>query len=211
MNAASPPRRRAPAALALLVLLLPALALAGLYGPEAPADAAWLRVVNAGAPGGVAVRVGSDASQVLGFGQATRYVLVAPGSVRVDVGGEVLDVEVGPESFTTVAAVGDGARVIADPALRDVSRGLLGLLNLTDRAALDLVVPDGPVVVPAVPPGFHDAVTVAEATTELAVADGGALVARLEARTYARGAAHVVVVAETAEGLAAFVLTATAE
>jgi hypothetical protein len=100
---------------------------------------------------------------------------------------------------------------VPDPALRDISRGLLGLVNLTDRVALDLQVPDGPIVVGAVPPGAHDAVAVAEATTELVVVDAGAVVARLEARAFERGVAYAVVVVETAEGLVAFVLTAVGE
>jgi hypothetical protein len=221
MNAVPPIRRLAPRAarvprvFALVLLALAfaptAHAQAGLYGPEAPVDAAWVRAVNAGAPGGVAVRVADGGAEVLALGDATRYVLVDPGEVIVDVGGEVVRVEVGPESFTTVAATPDGIVVVADPALRDISRGLLGLLNLTARDALDLRVPDGPVVLAAVPPGAHDAIAVAQATTELVVTDGDAVVARLDARTYERGVAHTVLVLETAAGVAAFVLTAIGE
>jgi hypothetical protein len=221
MNAVPPNRRRSPRApralwglaLALVALALvpPALAQAGLYGPEAPANAAWVRAVNAGAPGGIAVRLASGGAEVLAFGHATRYVLVEPGEVSVDVGGEVVRFEVGPESFTTVAATPDGVVVVTDPALRDISRGLLGLLNLTGREALDLRVPDGTVVLAAVPPGVHDAIAVAQATTELVVTDGDAVVARLDARTYERGVAHTVLVLETEAGVAAFVLTAIGE
>jgi alginate O-acetyltransferase complex protein AlgF len=183
----------------------------GLYGPEAPVDAAWVRVLNAGAAGDVAVRIAAGDAQVLALHQATRYALVAPGAVRVDVGGEVLTVDVGVESFTTVAATEGGVVVVPDPALRDISRGLLGLVNLTGRAGLDLQVPDGPIVVGAVPPGAHDAVAVAEATTELVVAEGGVVLARLEARAFERGVAYAVVAVETAGGPFAFVLTAAGE
>ena len=98
-----------------------------------------------------------------------------------------------------------------DPGLRDISRGLLGLVNLTDRPGLDLRVPDGPLVVGAVPPGWHDAIAVAEATSELEVVDSGTTVARLEARTFERGVAYAVVAVDTPQGIVAFVLTAAAE
>ena len=216
MDVSPRPRRRGLLALVLPALLafasLPGAAAQGaLYGPEAPLDSAWLRVVNAGAEDGVAVRIADGSAQVLALHQATRYALVEPGAVHVDVGGEVLTVEVGPESFTTIAATRGGVVVVPDPALRDISRGLLGLVNLTDRPALDLQVPDGPIVVGAVPPGVHDAIAVAEATTELVVSEDGTVVARLEARTFERGVAHAVVVVATDDGLLAFVLTAAGE
>ncbi len=221
MEAPPRPRRRGalarvgPTLLALAALPFGAAQIAsaqgGLYGPEAPVEAAWVRVVNAGAEGGVAVRIADGGARVIAFHEATRYALVEPGPVLLDVGGEAVALVAGPESFTTVAAMADGVVVVPDPALRDISRGLLGLVNLTDREGLDLRVPDGPIVVAAVPPGAHDAVAVAEATTELVVLDGGTVVARLEARTFERGVAYVVVVVETVDGIVAFVLTAAGE
>ena len=221
MDVSPRPRRRgalalvAPALLALFVFPVGAAqgdaTHAGLYGPEAPVDAAWVRIVNARAEGGVAVRIGDGGTRVLALHEATRYALVDPGMVRVDVGGDVLTLEVDPESFTTVAATAEGLVAVPDPALRDISRGLLGLVNLTDRPALDLQVPDGPIVVGAVPPGVHDAIAVAEASTDLVVVDGGTVVARLEARTFTRGVAYAVVVVDNAAGIAAFVLTAAGE
>lgn len=213
MDAPPRPRRRGALALALLTIAsLFGSAHGGLYGPEAPLEAAWVRVVNAGADGGVAVRIADGGARVLALHEATRYALVDPGRVLVDVGGDVVTLDVGPESFTTVAATTDGGVVVvADPGLRDISRGLLGLANLTDRAGLDLQVPDGPVVVAAVPPGIHDAIAVAEATTELVVVDDGTVVARLEARAFERGVAYAIVAVETAEGVVAFVLTAAGE
>jgi hypothetical protein len=217
MDATAQPRRahRALAAFVASSLLsiaaLPWAAAQGdLYGPEAPVDAAWVRVLNV-ATDGVDVRIGDAAAQELGHHEATPYALVDPGEVRVDVGGDVHALTVAPESFTTVAATADGVVVVPDPALRDISRGLLGLLNLTIREGLDLRVPDGPVVVAAVPPGAHDAVAVAEASTALVVVDADVEVARVEERPFARGVAYTVVVVDTAEGVVAFVLTAAGE
>lgn len=216
MDAPPRPRRRGVLALALLALLplaAPSIADAqgGLYGPEAPADAAWVRVVNAGADDGVVARIGDGEALDVAPRRATGYVRVDPGSVPVEVDGDVLTLEVGPESFTTVAATAVGPVAIPDPALRDISRGLLGLVNLTGLEGLDLQVPDGPIVVGPVPPGAHDAIAVAEASTELVVVHDGTVVARLEARTFERGIAYAVVVVETAAGVEAFVLTAAGE
>ena len=216
MDAPVRPRRRGVLALALpalLALAAPSIAPAqgGLYGPEAPVDAAWVRVVHAGADAAVAARIGDGEALDVAPQRATGYVRVEPGTVPVEVAGSVLTLEVGPESFTTVATTADGLVAIPDPALRDISRGLLGLVNLTGRAGLDLQVPDGPIVVGAVPPGAHDAIAVAEATTELVVVHDGAVLARLEARTFERGVAYAVVVVESAAGVEAFVLTAASE
>lgn len=183
----------------------------GLYGPEAPQDAAWVRVFNAAAPGGIAVRVADRTTVVLPLGGATRYARVPAGRVRVDVGGAELQLEVAPESFVTVAATGDGPVPIADPALRDVSRGLLGLMNLTASEALDLRAPDGTPVVAAVPPLTHEALAVASATTGLLVTDGDRTVATLEPHPFERGVAYVVVVYDHGEGPTVALLASAAD
>jgi hypothetical protein len=197
-----PPLRAVLALATLLTAGAPA-AQGGLYGPEAPLDAAWVRVVNVAAAGGMAVRVADGPTVVLPLGGASRYVQVPPGEVDLDVGGTHLSIEVGPESFTTVAATPDATVVVADPALRDASRGLLGLLNLTDRPALTLRVPDGTVVVGEVPGGSHDALPVAQATTGLLVTAGDEVLVRLEPHEFVRGVAYVVLVFEGPHGLRA--------
>lgn len=198
-------------ALAALLTWTTSLAQGGLYGPEAPLDAAWVRVVNAASAGGMAVRVADAPTLVLPLGGATRYIQVAPGEVDLDVGGTHLVIEVGPESFTTVAATPDDIVVIEDPALRDASRGLLGLLNLTDRPALTLRVPDGTVVVGDVPAGGHDALPVAQATTALVITDGDEVLERIEAQAFSRGVAYVVIVFDGPDGLRAELLSTGAD
>ena len=183
----------------------------GLYGPEAPLDAAWVRILNAEAPGGMAMRVGDAATVVVALGAATRYVQVAPGAVRLDVGGVAVRIEVEPESFTTVSATRAGPIVVPDPVLRDISRGLLGLMNLTDRAALDLRAPDGTPVVEGVSPGEHRAFAVTAATTELLVTAGGESIARLAERTYERGVAYAYVVFDVGEGPVVRLLSSAAD
>jgi len=215
MDAAVPPRRRARVAHRRVALALGLASLAfaqtNLYGPQAPEDAAWVRAVNAGLSAGVVVRVAGAEPMTLALGEATGYVPVVPGGVLVAIDGVAVALQVDPEGFATVAATAAAPVVVLDPPLRDISRGLLGLLNLTDRPALDLRVPDGPVVVAAVPPGAHDAVAIAQATTALEVAADGVTLASLEPHAFARGVAYAVLVVETEDGVAAYLLIAAGE
>lgn len=171
-----------------------------LYGPQAPVDVAYVRAVNVLDEGGLAVRVADGELEVLGFAGATAYVAVAPGPVRLDLGGEetVIDVEIG--DFVTVFATREGALTIEDTPLRDASRGMLALYNLTDHESLALVVVDGPIVVEGVGPGTQASVAIAEAEVALSVRGGGETI-DLEVRHFERGVAHAVIVAAGADGL----------
>lgn len=171
-----------------------------LYGPAAPPDAAWVRAVNAEASGGLGIRVADGPLQSVAFGDATPYRVVEPGDVEVDLGGEIVSVEVEPTAFVTVVAHADGPLVIADTALVDVSRGVLALYNLTSLERLELVVVDGPSVVSEVGPGSQAAVAVNEAEVALQVRADDAVIGRLEARLFERGVAHAVIVVEGPDG-----------
>ena len=180
--------------------LLPTLAQDDLYGAAAAADAAWVRAVNAEASGGLGIRVADGPLESVAFGHATAYQVVAPGSVAVDLGGELLTFDVEAASFVTVVATVDGPLVIQDTALVDVSRGLLALYNLTSIAALELVVVDGPSVVSDVAPGSQAAVPVAEAEAALEVRAGDEVLGTVDTRLFERGVAHSVMVVEGPDG-----------
>ncbi len=190
-------------AVALAVMawsVLPALAQDDLYGPAAPPDAAWVRAINAEEPGGLGIRVGDGGLVSLAFADATGYRPVEPGSVSLDLGGALTTVEVEAGAFVTVVATAEGPRVIVDTALVDVSRGLLALYNLSERAALDLVVVDGPTVLEDVAAWSQAAVAVAEAEVALEVRSGDEVLGVLEARVFERGVAHAVIVVEGPDG-----------
>ena len=192
--------------------LMPALVQADLYGPSAPPDAAWVRAVNAEAPGGLGIRIGAGPLESIAFADATAYSVVAPGEVHVDLGGVVTTLTVEAGTFLTVVATADGARLIDDAVLVDVSRGLLALYNLTDLGALDLVVVDGPPVVEGVPPWDQAAVAIAEAEVTLQIRRGDEVVGTLESRLYERAVAHSVIVVEGPDGpLVRYVAAAVAE
>ncbi len=202
-------------ALVLVVVawaLTPALGQGDLYGPSAPPEAAWVRAVNAEAPGGLGIRIGDGPLESVAFADATAYRVVAPGDVTVDLGGVVTPVSVEAGSFLTVVATVDTVHVIDDSVLVDVSRGLLALYNLTDLGALDLVVRDGPPVVESVPPWEQAAVAIAEAEVELEIRFDDDVIGTLEARVYERAVAHSVIVVEGPDGpLVRYVAAAVAE
>jgi len=172
-----------------------------LYGPTAPPDAAWVRAINAEAAGGLGVRVADGPLTSLAFGDASAYQVVSPGSVTVDLGGVLHELEVEANAFLSVVASSDGMRIIDDAVLLDVSRGLLALYNLTAEEALDLGVVDGPDVVVGVGPWSQAAMLVAEAEVALEVRSGAVVVGVLEARVFERGVAHSVLVVEGPDGL----------
>ena len=198
--------RRHVAALATVWLLLWTLAGGAsaqddLYGPQAPTDVAYVRAVNAAERGGLGVRIADGVMEALPFAGATAYVAVPPGRVRLDLGGHEVEVSAEVGAFLTVVAHEGGAWTIEDTPLRDASRGMLALYNLSDRSALDLVVIDGPEVVTGVAPGEQAAIAIAEAEVALRVRSDEGDEIDLAPRLYERGVAHAVFVVGDAEGL----------
>lgn len=199
-----------PCACFLLLFLAFAVAQPSLYGPEAPLDVAWVRVLNASSTDALAAEVAGGPME-LGFAEASAYVMLPPGRHSLTVDGQLVELQAEPEDFLTVALTDGGPVVVSDPALRDISRGLLGLMNLTALPSLSLLTPDGTPVVEEVPPGLADAIAISAARTGLQVsADGTALLA-LEEHTFERGVAYSVVVFQATEELVAVVLTATVD
>lgn len=70
----------AVAVVGLFEALGPAFAQDDRYGPSAPPDAAWIRAINARDPGGLGIRLNDGPLRSVGFGAATAYRVVAPGS-----------------------------------------------------------------------------------------------------------------------------------
>ncbi len=203
------PSRRTGMAILMLALVSLVVGQGDLYGPEAPQDVAWVRMINAAA-GTVTGEVDGQQFDIV-FGEASAYQTVLPGTTLVTVDGHAVELTAEPESFHTVALTSAGPLVVVDPALRDVSRGLLGLMNLTSLPALTLLTPDGRPVVQDVAPGQAEAVAVSAARTGLQVAAGEEAIASVAEQAFERGVAYTVVVMEADEGLLAVVVTAAAD
>lgn len=186
---------RAAALLSLLVAL-PTFTLAqnDLYGPEAPRDSAYLRVINAREGDAVVPVIDGVAWDPIEFAAATPYGLVQPGERVVELAGEEVELALEPEGFTTLVALPEQTLVLKDTPLRDISRGLLTLYNLTSDSTIDLLTSDGTEVLAGVPAESAASIVISEATVSLAVQSQGATLAELPEKTYTRGEAHSIIV-----------------
>jgi hypothetical protein len=198
----SPRRFGALAAVATLLLTVGTVhAQDDLYGPQAPVDVAYVRAVNAADPGGLGVRVADADLVVLPFAGATAYVAVTPGPVRIDLGGETVEVEAPLGAFLTVVAWPEELLLIEDTPVRDATRGILALYNLSSERTFDLLVVDGPVVLEGVEPGTQRSRVVSEAEVALRIVSERGDVVDLEPLLLRRGVAHSVIVVDDPEGL----------
>jgi hypothetical protein len=193
--------RRGPVAIPLIVTIAIVALLAtsvsvgqGLYGPDAPRDASYVRLVNAASSEPIVASLGGSDWDPLGFAEISPYRLLQPGEHAGEVAGRELRLTTLPESFTTLVALPDQTLVLEDTPLRDVSRGVLSLYNLTSDATLSLRAGDGTVVLAAVPPRSTAGLAISEAEVELVVYRGEERLASLPRRLYLRGEAHSVVV-----------------
>lgn len=206
-------RRRRLVSILLAFALGTALAQTSLYGPEAPADMAFLRVINASA-GPVTAAVADGEEAALLPGEGSDYVPVPGGeaafSLRRGEGEpEVVTTEVGREEFATLLVLPEGFRVLRDEVLLDISRGLLVFVNATGSGPLSLRLNDGTMVFEDVG-DEPESRTIAEAEAEFEVVDpaDGEVVATVPARTYERGAAHTILVHADQDGPAVSYLPA---
>lgn len=184
-----------------------AAAQAGLYGPEAPQDVSFIRIINATGRDDVSVRLG-DHEFVVEALQATAYHLTSPGTGAVVVNDETLAINTESEQFVSVVVLADGVVAVNDPILRDASRGLLGLMNLTDEPVVSLQTPGGDTVVSGVAPLASAAIAVSRARTELVVTTPVGTIARVPAHTYETGVAYTVALVDLPQGPRAILLIA---
>ena len=177
-----------------------AVAQAGLYGPEAPQDVSFVRVLN-GSSVAVEPQVQGDRLASVEPGAVGPYVVVEPGPVELAVGTAATAFEGFPEAFTTVVVLPSTEsgvvelRVLDEAALRDISRGLLSFWNLAGGDALTLATSAGAEVFADVPDGFGADRAIAQAEVGFVVtAADGREVGVVDARVLERGVAHAIFV-----------------
>lgn len=186
--------RRTAFLLSLVLMLLSASLAQGLYGPDAPRDIAYLRLINVNSAGPVTMSVDDDEWPPLPYARVSAYRQLAPGEHRLSLAGDEIAISAAPEGFITVVAFEGRSLVLEDTPLRDISRGLLTLYNLTDLGPLTLRTSDGVEVLSDVPIESAASVAISEAEAGLEVHAGEELVGALEPRLYDRGEAHAVIV-----------------
>ena len=189
--------------LALGLTLVTTLAQEDLYGPSAPPDAAYFRVVNAAS--GVnpfEAVLGDLVFPPVAFAEVTPYFVLEPATLSLSAGDAEASVNVEAGGFYTAALLPGGLVVFDDEPLVDASRALLTFYNLSGRGPLDLATADGETdVLVGVGAGESESIVVGGAEVALGVFEAGELVAALESQQLERGAAHSVFAFDGPEGL----------
>jgi alginate O-acetyltransferase complex protein AlgF len=180
--------------LTLLALLAATAAGQGLYGPEAPRDTAYLRLINASGQEAVTMTVDGNEWEPLPFAGVTPYRQLAPGEHSLSLFGQDHAFTASPEGFITAVALPERVLLLEDTPLRDISRGLLTLYNLTGAGPLTLRTADGTEVLTDVQVESAESIAISEAEVGLVLYQGGEELEVLEPRLYSRGEAHSLIV-----------------
>ena len=185
----------------LSLLLLPvAVAADDLYDPAPPADAAFVRVVNATAAA-AASRVGDKDFGVVGPAEASPYRVVAKGERAVQIGAARADLSVAAGSFYTLALDGGGqVHAVTDPTNTNLARTLLVLYNFSEAPSAALKTADGGTeIIGGVAPDGHESRVVNPLKVDLAAFVGDQAVGTFAGLSLGRGAAYSVIVTGAAD------------
>ncbi len=195
--------------------LLPAVAahaaaddVASLYGPQPPANASYLRVLNASPQAAYVALAGSEATQTLAPGAATRFSVLTPGTpARVMVDGKVLVDATGPADAAaragdavTVALRHDAkgwhaTRIVARYERADGLKATLRAFNFAPGCSARIGVDgNGPAVFAQVATGAQDARAINPVSAKLVGQCGAAASAALQLPTLAAGDGYSVFV-----------------
>ncbi|HET6486349.1 MAG TPA: alginate O-acetyltransferase AlgF [Spirochaetia bacterium] len=145
------------------------------YGPSAPGDSAFVRVVNAlkSVPS-LRADLGATRFQDVSYGAASAYLPVAPDVYLVRVAGLELEVIAKTRTYYTVAFTSGGILLFEDATHTDPARAQLFLYNLTSIDPIDLKTSDGKTtVIKGVRPGTSGVKVVNAVSATLAVYSGG--------------------------------------
>ncbi len=116
-----------------------------LYGPEAPAGSAFIRVFNGQI--NLPVKEASVAGKELGEVDpisASKYVFLEPGSMEVDLDGKKHPVTLDKDSYYTLILMDGGVvKLVKDEAFDNRRKALVSFYNLTDVDSLDLKTSNG--------------------------------------------------------------------
>ena len=160
----------------------------GLYAPAPPADAAFVRVLNAGASE-LTPTLGETAFGALAAGTVSPYRVVLQGSAELSAGDVTSALEVEAGRFYTVI-VTDEAALLEDPALQNRAQALLLLYNVS-AAPVSLKTADGATdVIPEVAPGEVGSVEVNAISVAFGAFAGDAALSAFDEVQLERGAAY---------------------
>ena len=201
----------APVLLAGLLAALPlAAANRSVYGPEAPGDSAFVRIVNA-VPGSrpLETELGATRFDPLPYAQASPYRPVTPDIYVFSASSIEQEIIPGSGRYYTIAVLPDAVVVLEDPAHTDPARAQLFLYNLSSLARVELTTADGKTkVIPGVASRSSGLAVVNAVAARLAVRSGGTQVKAIGDLGLARGSSTSVFVLGGASSAVVFTLKA---
>ncbi len=162
------------------------------YGPSAPGDSAFVRVINL-LPGPVRISLGATRIGPVAHGAVSPYRPVVPDVYLVRAQGQ--EREIVPKSgvYVTLACTNDGILLFDDPPHTDPARAQLFLYNFTSIPRISLKSADGKTqVIADVESGHAGHIVVNAVSVALAVFDGAALVKPLDTLALKRGSSFSV-------------------
>lgn len=166
------------------------------YGPQAPGDVAFVRVVNAIAgKTPVQVDLGATRYDQLGFAEVSPYRPVVPDIYQIRAAGH--EQEIIPKSgrYYTIVCAPKGIHVLEDVAHTDPARAQLFLYNVSSLPRVDLKTADGKTsVIYDVLPHKSGQVVVNAIAVAFAVFSDGALVGEVGDPGLERGSSFSVFV-----------------
>lgn len=144
------------------------------YGPSAPGDSAFVRVINAlTTVPSLRVDLGATRFQDIPYASVSAYRPVVPDVYLVRVAGVELEVIAKTRTYYTVACTPSGILLFEDATHTDPARAQIFLYNLTPLDPIDLKTADGKTsVIRAVHPETSDVKVVNAVTVSLAVYNG---------------------------------------
>jgi alginate O-acetyltransferase complex protein AlgF len=191
--------KTAPGFAILIALCAAALATAetrSVYGPQAPGDAAFVRLLNA-IPGKapLEIELGATAYEALGWAEVSPYRPVTPDIYQLGTAGNEAEIIARSGRYYTVVCTPTAVTVLEDPPHTDPARAQLFLYNLSPLPLIDLRTADGKsTVIAGVRPSSFGLAVVNAVRAPLAVFSGGKPIAGLGDLGLARGSSFSVFV-----------------
>lgn len=160
----------------------------GLYAPAPPADAAFVRVLNA-AEGEVAASLGDTDFGALATGAVSPYRVVLQGASALSAGNVTETLELAAGRFYTVV-LADTATLVEDPTLENRAQTLLVLYNVSEKP-VNLKTADGATaVIPEVAPGAVGSIAVNPISVAFGAFAGETSLATFDEVQLGRGAVY---------------------
>jgi alginate O-acetyltransferase complex protein AlgF len=189
----------------LLLLFSLAAAQEGLYDPVAPADSAFVRVIQADSSlGSLNPQIGGVVYEALDYAAISAYQVIPAGIHEAGFADLAVQLEFAAGKSYTVAVMAAGVSLLEDPSNGNLSKTLLVLYNLSELAAVDMKTADGSTaVVSGVVPKALNSMLVNPIQVDLAAFAGEAPISAFNGLSLRAGATYSMVVLGSADALKA--------